>query len=114
VNIQGTDKFRRVRDGQVEIDERAVVAGWDDRMVFTQRICNYTAKPIDVEVRRAFPGHVEFRSGLKAKNHDYQTVEFTATVESGKKADHLFEVVTHQGRNAKQNNVTVEAAEVRE
>ena len=47
-----------------------------------------------------------------AKNHDYQTVEFTATVKPGQKVDLLYELVTHQARNAKQNNVTVEKAEV--
>ena len=54
-----------------------------------------------------------FRSGLKAKNHDYQTVEYTATVKPGEKADLLYEIVQHQGHNAKQNNVTVEEAEIK-
>ena len=31
----------------------------------------------------------------------------------GKKADLLFEIVRHQGHNAKQNNVTLEAAEIK-
>jgi hypothetical protein len=69
---------------------------------------NYTKKPIEVEVRRAFPGHVVFRSELKAKNHDYQTVQYTAAVKPGEKADLVYEIVQRQGRNAKQNNVTVE------
>ena len=43
--------------------------------------------------------------------HDYQTVAVPrATVDAGKKADLLFEVVTPSGRNAKQNNVTLEDA----
>ena len=64
----------------MEIDSRSTVAGWDDHTLYTQRVRNYTAKPIDLEVRRTFPGHVIFRSDLPAKNHDYQTVEYTATV----------------------------------
>ena len=34
-------------------------------------------------------------------------------VKPGKKAELLYEVLQHQGRNAKQNNVTVEEAEVK-
>ena len=40
-----------------------------------------------------------------------QTVQFGATVENGKR-DLPFEVVRHQGRNAKQNNVALEQADV--
>ncbi|MCI0360016.1 MAG: hypothetical protein L0211_16185, partial [Planctomycetaceae bacterium] len=72
----------------------------------------YTARPIEVEIRRAFPGHVEFRSRLEPKLHDYQTVEITTQVPAAKKADLLFEVVRKQGTSAKQNNVTLEAADV--
>ena len=78
-----------------------------------QRVRNYTAKPIDLEIRRTLPGHVVFRSQLEPKLHDYQTVEYTATVPAGKRVDLLHEIVRHQGRNAKQNNVTLEAGEVR-
>jgi hypothetical protein len=51
---------------------------------------------------------VIFKSGLEAKNHDYQTVEYRAAVKAGQKADLLYELIQRQGRNAKQNNVTVE------
>ena len=44
---------------------------------------------------------------------DYQTVEYKTTVPAGKRVDLMQEVVRHQGRNAKQNNVMVEAADVR-
>ena len=92
----------------VQIEVNSSVAGWDDHEVYTQRIRNYTAKPIEVEVRRSFAGHVVFRSQLKPIAYDYQTPEFTATVEAGKKADFPFEIVRRQGRNAKQNRVTIE------
>jgi hypothetical protein len=39
-------------------------------------------------------------------------VQFTASIDAGKKADLLFEVVRHQGHNAKQNNITLEDAEI--
>jgi len=66
-----------------------------------------------VEIRRVLPGHIVFRSSLGAKNFDYQTVEYRATVKPTEKASLNYEVLQHQGRNAKQSNVTVEAVPVR-
>ncbi|MGA2258245.1 MAG: hypothetical protein ABSG53_26565, partial [Thermoguttaceae bacterium] len=60
-----------------------------------------------------FPGHVVFRSELPAKNHDYQTVEYTVTVKPAEKVDLLYEIIQHQGWLAKQNNVTIERAPVK-
>lgn len=110
LKITGTDKFRRVPDGPVELKERGQVAGWDDHSLFVQRVRNYTNKQIDVEIRRSFGGHAVFRSALQAKNRDYQTVEYASTVKPGERAELKYELVTHQGRNAKQANVTVEKA----
>jgi hypothetical protein len=53
---------------------------------------------------------VTFVSDLEPKLHDYQTVELTANVEPGGKKMLDFTIVQHLGRNAKQNNVTLEAA----
>jgi hypothetical protein len=108
--FHGPDVFKKVGEPGVKIEVHSSVVGWDDHTLYSQRVRNYTKKPIDLEVRRAFPGHVVFRSRLAAKNFDYQTVEYTATVKPGEKADLLYEVVQHQGRNAKQNSVTVEKA----
>jgi hypothetical protein len=74
---------------------------------------NYTQKPIDLEIRRAFGGHVVFRGELPAKLHDFQTVQYTAAVKPGEKAELLYEVVQKQGHNATQNNVTIEKAAVK-
>jgi len=107
--VNGTNIYRRVDQPGVQIEINSSVAGWDDHTLFAQRVRNYTKKPIDVEIRRTLPGDVVFRSRLPAKNHDYQTVEYTATVASGAKAELTYEVVTHQGFNARQNRVLVEA-----
>ena len=112
MQIGRADVFRQVGGG-VQIQVNSSVAGWDDHEVFTQRIRNYTSKPIDLEIRRSFRGHVIFRSRLNPAQYDYQTIQFTAAVDSGKRADLLFELLTHQGHNSKQNNVTPEAADVR-
>lgn len=111
MHLRDADVYRRVSDGKVQIDVNSDVAGWDDHELYVQRVRNYTGKPIDLEIRRTYPGHVAFRSNLSPKLHDYQTVQFGATVENGKR-DLPFEVVRHQGRNAKQNNVALEQADV--
>ena len=98
---------QRVR---IQIELNSSLVGWDDHTIYAQRVRNYTSKPVDLEIRRSFDGHVIFRSGLKAKNYDFRTVEYTATVEPGKKSDLLYEILQHQGRNAKQNNVISEEA----
>jgi hypothetical protein len=113
LQIHRTNTFKQVQGDKREVDERSLVAGWDDRVLFAQRIRNYTSKPIDVEIRRQFGGHAIFRSELAAKNHDVQTVEYAAAVKPGDKAELKYELVTHQGRNSTQANVTIERAAVK-
>jgi hypothetical protein len=112
MQIRGANVFRRVDDNRVKIEVNSTVAGWQDHFVFTQRIRNYSGKKIDVEVRRLFPGHILFRSQLDAENHDYQTVQYPAQVDSGETSDLLYEIVQFQGYGMKQNNVTIERAKV--
>ena len=112
LHIHGADVFRRADQPGVEIEVNSTVAGWDDHTRFAQRIRNYSKKPIDLEVRRTLPGHVVFRSGLDAKNHDYRTVQYAAAVKAGEKTDLVYEILEHQGRNKKQDNVTIEKAAV--
>ena len=113
MQVNGTSIFRRVDQPGVQIEVNSSVAGWDDHVLYCQRVRNYTKKPIDLEIRRAFGGHAIFRSKLAAKNHDFQTVQYTAAVRPGEKADLLYEIVQRQGHNAKQNNVTIERAPVK-
>jgi len=113
MQLNGADVFRRVDQPGIQIDVNSSVVGWDDHTRFAQRVRNYTKKPIDLEVRRVFAGHVIFHSDLPAENHDFQTVQFTAAVKPGEKAELLYEIVQMQGRNAKQNNVTIERAKVK-
>jgi len=109
----GTRKFLKLGDKAVTTEPNLSVVGWNDHEIYTQRIRNYTSKPIELEIRRAFDGHVSFRSSLNGKLHDYRTVEFTASVPPGERANLLFEIVRRQGHNATQNNVTLETSEVK-
>jgi hypothetical protein len=110
MQVNGVNIFRRVDDGAGRVEVNSSVAGFDTHELFTQRIRNYTDKPIDVEIRRTVPGDIIFRSGLNPALHDYQTVEIKSNVGNGRKTDLLFELVHHEGHNAHQNNVTLDAA----
>jgi hypothetical protein len=112
LQINETTKYRKVGADEVAKVQNTTVAGWDDHEVYAQRIRNYTSKPIQVEVRRTYPGHVVFRSKLEPTLHDYQTPQFQASVPAGAKSDLPFEIVRSQGNLAKQNNVTLSDAEV--
>ncbi len=112
MQLNGINVFNRVDDGAAEINMNSTVVGWDEHQTFTQRIRNYSPIPIDVEVRRMFDGHAVFRSSLNPALHDYRTVQFQSTVDPAHTADLLYELVTHQGHNAKQNNLALEAAEI--
>ncbi|MCC7476296.1 MAG: DUF4139 domain-containing protein, partial [Pirellulales bacterium] len=112
LQIHGTEKFQKVGADTIQSQPNATVVGWDDHGQFRQQIRNYTAKPIDLEIRRSFDGHTLFRSQLEPTLHDFRTVQLSTQVPAGAKKDLRYEVVQHQGRNAKQNNVTIEAAQV--
>ncbi len=113
LQINGTNEFRKIGGDGVFKEEKATLVGWDDHEILTDRIRNYSSKPINVEIRRTIPGHILFKSLLEPKLHDYQTVEYRATVPAAKKSDLLFEIVRKQGTSIKQNNITLEKAEVK-
>ncbi len=111
LHLHGTDVFRRVDDSKFQLNVKGSVAGWDERELYTQRIRNYSARPIEVEVRRAFPGDVTFRAAFDSTAHDFQTVQYNSSIPAGQRVDLRHEIVRKQGHNAKQNNVTIEKAE---
>jgi hypothetical protein len=113
LQINGTSEFRKVGGDGGFKEENATLVGWDDHDIFSERIRNYSGKPMNVEIRRTLPGHVIFKSSLEPKLHDYQTVELHTTVPPGKRADLYFELVRKQGTSAKQNNITPEKSEVK-
>ncbi len=100
--------YRKVGDNTVQIDIDSQVAGWDEHQLFTQRIRNYSGKPIDVQIRRTYPGDVTFRSQINPSLYDYQTVEFSTTVQAGEKVDLHHELIQRQEYNKKQERVVLE------
>lgn len=107
VRINKGKVYKKVGEGIFKVDHDAKVAGWDEHQLFSQHIRNYTNKSIRVEVRRSYSGDVTFRSRLKAKSHDYRSVEFSAEVPAGRRKELKYEVITRNGYNAKQQRVEV-------
>ncbi len=83
------------------------VGGWDDHEQRVERIRNYRDKPIEVEIRLSFQGHVVFTSELDPKLHDYHSPQFSAQIKPAERKDLGYEVTYHQGINHKQDNVTL-------
>ena len=113
MQINGTKEFRKIGGDGTSKEENASLVGWDDHEKFSERIRNYSGKPINAEIRRIIPGHIIFKSSLELKLHDYRTVEFSKRIAAGKRADLMFEIIRRQGHNATKNNVTLEAGEVK-
>lgn len=108
--VQGLSLYRSLA-GQVKVEVNDTVAGWEDHTRYVERIRNYRAKPIEVEIRRTFGGHTFFISDLKPTLHDFHTVQMVATCPPGKKTELAYHVRTLQGYLAKQQNITLEAGE---
>ena len=102
------DVYRQLVGGRHKVEIDDVLAGWEDHARYVERIRNYRGQPIEVELRRAFGGHVVFASRLKPVQHDYQTVQLAATCPPGQKTELTYHVRTLQGYLAKQKNVTLE------
>jgi hypothetical protein len=110
--LRGPNIYHKIGGG-IQIGSNSHVAGWDAHTVYTQRIRNYSPKPIEAEIRRMYDGDTVFRSSLKPELHDYRTVQLTATVDASEQADLYHEVIVHHGRNATKNNVELEESDLR-
>ncbi|MEM7020239.1 MAG: hypothetical protein AAF512_23220, partial [Pseudomonadota bacterium] len=112
MRLSGADVYRRANDGRMKVDVNSHVAGWNEHTIYTQRIRNYSAQPIKVEVRRAYSGDIVFRSQLQPKLHDFQTVQYETLVPAGEQIDLYQEVIRRDGRNNKKNNIELATGKV--
>ncbi|WPD22479.1 MAG: hypothetical protein SD837_20105 [Candidatus Electrothrix scaldis] len=108
MQVKGGSIYHKVGSRELQLDVKNRVSGWDEHKEFSQRIRNYTGKPIKVAVRRSYNGDVTFRSELNPKLHDYKTVEFSAEVPKAGRVDLIHEIITRNGHNAKQDRVKLE------
>ncbi|MHC4652260.1 MAG: hypothetical protein ACYTES_15570, partial [Planctomycetota bacterium] len=90
------------------IEPNYSVAGWDDNETWVERIRNYRDKPIQVEIRRSYGGHVIFASDLGTTLYDYRSPQFTARIAAAEERDLSYDLTVKQGINKKQDNVTLE------
>ncbi|MCP4250341.1 MAG: hypothetical protein GY778_25135 [bacterium] len=104
----GLDVYFSPQNGH-RIEVRDTVAGWDDHQRWLERIRNYRTKPIDVEIRRSFDGHVILRSDLSPTLYDYRSPQIASEIGPGQKVELPYELVFRRGHNKKQDNVTLEA-----
>lgn len=100
--------YRRVGDGHMIVDHNSTVAGWNEHRKYSQNLRNFTDTPIKVEIRRLIPGDAQIKSHLEIKKHDFQTVDIYSTLGVGDKQELKYEILTKKGRNAKQNQVTIQ------
>jgi len=91
-------------------NRREYVDGWDEQTKWIDTVRNYRTKPITFELRRQWPGHVDYASEMKTTLFDYRTIEAKFTVPARGKVEHPCTVVTHHGRNAKQNRINLKKA----
>ncbi|MBI4581474.1 MAG: hypothetical protein HY718_17360, partial [Planctomycetes bacterium] len=106
----GLNVYRHL-DGRTRLEVDDQIAGWEDHARCAERIRNYSGRPIDVEIRRSFPGHAVFISRLPATQHDYNTVELTATCPPGRATELTYHLQTLEGTLAKQQNVTLQTGD---
>src|SRR5437660_22493 len=65
--VNGVNVFHKLDEKGIQAEPNMTVVGWDDHEIYSQRVRNYTAKPIELDVRRPLLGHVVFRSQLDPK-----------------------------------------------
>ena len=81
------------------------VVGWDEKTRWIDVIRNYRTKPITFELRRQWPGHVDYDSEIKTTLFDYRTIQTTFAIDARSKKEYPAGVVLHQGTNSKQSRI---------
>lgn len=84
---------------------RGRVVGWDTRTTWIDTVRNYRSKPIRFELRRRWPGHIEYESEMETTSFDYQTTQAVFTVAARGQVLYPATVLQHEGRNARQNRI---------
>ncbi|GMQ96588.1 MAG: hypothetical protein BMS9Abin15_0261 [Gammaproteobacteria bacterium] len=112
MRVNGGSVYHRIGDAALRLELNSTVGGWNEHVLYAQRIRNNSGKPIQVKVRRSFPGDVVFKSNFGPTLHDYRTVEYAHALKVGDHAALLYEVITRNGRNQKKHQLELMAARV--
>ena len=81
------------------------VIGWTEETGWVDEIRNYRTKPIRFELRRQWPGHVEYGSEVDTTLFDFQTIEVAVDVGARDRTHYPATVVTHHGANGRQKRI---------
>jgi hypothetical protein len=84
------------------------VVGWDTRTRWIDTVRNYRDEPIVFELRRQWPGDVEYESAIESTLFDYRTVQATFAVPARGRVEIRATVLRHEGRNARQDRVRLD------
>lgn len=110
VNV-GTDDlvvYETVRHGTERFAftfRKGHVIGWDTRTRWVDVIRNYRQKPIHFELRRRWPGHVDYTSEQETTTFDHQTIQAAFAVPARGRVSYAATVVKHEGSNARQSRI---------
>jgi hypothetical protein len=88
-------------------NNREYITGWDERTQWIDTIRNFRKKPITFELRRIWPGDVEYTSEMNTRLFDYRTAEATFAVGPRTSLEYPCMVLTHYGQNRKQNRIRI-------
>ena len=81
------------------------VIGWDEETVWRSVIRNYRKKPIRFELRRQWPGDVDYDSEMKTTLFDYQTTEVVLNVPARDRREIVATVTTRLAKNQRQHRI---------
>ena len=91
---------------QIKVDDQ--VAGWTEHEDWIERIRNYRDKPIDVQIRHKYTGHVTITGDLPLEMYDYQSPQFGIRIAAGAMREAKYTATTRYGHGTKRNNVQLE------
>lgn len=111
--VQGGNLYHPLGDPALKLELNSAVAGWDEHTLYREKIRNYSAKSIHVQIRREFAGDTVFLSALNPILHDFQTVQFETDLVPAGKTELDYEVITREGYNQKQNRVELQEKAVK-
>ena len=104
-NLTRTFAYRALADEGETHHPQGHVIGWTEETDWTDEIRNDRTKPIRFELRRQWPGHVEYESELPTTLFDYRTIETMLDVGPRDRAHYPATVVTHRGANGGQERI---------
>ena len=100
--------YRTTRQGTKRYNflfHHGCVVGWDTETRWVDTIRNDRTKPIRLELRRLWPGHVEYSSEVATTLFDYHTTQTVFDIPARGKTLYPATVITRHGTRCKQDRI---------